>query len=221
MKKEFDIAAYDITKTFSKPNKFTLLNKISIEIEKGSSTAIMGASGEGKTTLLHILGTLENFDSGELFVSGANTKNCNLPKLRLKKIGFVFQAYNLLEDLTVLDNLLIYYRIAKEKPSLEKAEKLLLAVGLENKKKIPAKLLSGGEKQRVAIARALISDPDIILADEPSGNLDHANSKVVSSMLINLCVSFKKSLLIVTHDKALASLMQTVYILKAGNLTKA
>ena len=210
------LKAKDIHKTYNNPVKLHILKGINLELKKNHSIAIMGASGVGKTTLLHILGTLESFDTGTLHILN-NDKPAN--DIRNKHIGYIFQNYNLLEDLSLLENILMPAYIArknikKNSPSYKRALWLLEEVGLEKRADYPAKNLSGGEKQRAAIARAFCNDPDIILADEPSGNLDHANSKIIHKLLIDSVKKFNKSLIIATHDKELASLCDEIYILE-------
>ncbi len=185
----------------------------------GQTLAITGKSGEGKTTLLHILGTLESPSSGEL----AFGLSASPAVLRNRFIGFVFQTYNLLEDCTVLENVLMPAYIArmqtrKGSPAYNRALSLLEEVGLQDRIHFPAKLLSGGEKQRVAIARALCNDPELILADEPSGNLDHAHSFAIHQLLIGCAKKRNKALVIVTHDLELAKLCDTTRTLMDGVL---
>jgi ABC-type lipoprotein export system ATPase subunit len=217
--------AKDIQKSYYDPKRVNVLKDISIEIKKGQTLAIKGASGEGKTTLLHILGTIEKPSSGILKINNQAIDNrANINKIRNRDIGFIFQAYNLLEDLTVIENLLMPIRIARKNISktgsfYQKAIDLLKSVKLIDRKDFPSKVLSGGEKQRLAIARALINDPKLILADEPSGNLDHDNSKIIHSLLINCVKKYNKSLLIVTHDDELSSLCDKVFLLKDGILS--
>ncbi|HSX11677.1 MAG TPA: ABC transporter ATP-binding protein [Chlamydiales bacterium] len=194
--------------------KVKVLSGISLSVAAGESIAICGRSGEGKTTLLHILGTLEEPDSGTLEINGEPLTRSNASHLRNEQIGFVFQAYNLLEDFTALENVLMPARIARRSAERKKGLELLSLVGLEERADFPAKLLSGGERQRVAIARALCNDPSLILADEPSGNLDRANAKRIGEILISL----KKSLILVTHDPDLAALCDRKYVLQDGIL---
>lgn len=195
----------------------TILHDISLEVEAGQTVAITGKSGEGKSTLLHILGTLEKPSSGELFICGKPLKN--LPQIRNRHIGFIFQSFNLLEEYTVLENVLMPGKIGRHKLDHIRALTLLEEVGLSHRADFPAKLLSGGEKQRAAIARALYNDPDLILADEPSGNLDHSHSVAIHEMLIGSAKKRNKALIIVTHDPELASLCDRTYLLMDGILT--
>ena len=218
------LRARQITKRFLTPAPVEVLKGIDLEVDCGESIAIVGKSGEGKSTLLHILGTLEKPCSGTLEICGQNTADASLPYLRNQHIGFIFQSYHLLEDDTVLDNVLMPVKIARQSThqgstAYQRALSLLEMVGLESRAHFSAKLLSGGEKQRVAIARALCNDPELILADEPSGNLDHAHSQEVHSLLIDLARDFNKSLIVVTHDKEFSSLCNKTLLLKDGNLS--
>jgi lipoprotein-releasing system ATP-binding protein len=213
------LEAANLHKTFFFPEKLHLLQGISLKVKKKSSIAIMGASGEGKTTLLHILGTLESFDSGHLKIAGKNIDKINKPFFRNQHVGFVFQFHNLLDDLTTLENVLMPAKIGRKKIDINHGMHLLTMVRLENKAHIPARLLSGGEKQRAAIARCLCNSPELILADEPSGNLDHENSKIVHQLLLDCVKKEEKTLIIVTHDEELAYLCDEMYILQSGILT--
>jgi lipoprotein-releasing system ATP-binding protein len=209
--------ASDIHKTFDFPVSVPVLKGVSLEVAPGESVAIMGKSGEGKTTLLHILGALEPPSSGEVTIGSKTAASCR------RSIGFIFQACNLLEDYTLLENLLMPARILRKntKPGSEAFErvcKLLELTDLLHRKAFPIKLLSGGEKQRAAIARALVNDPDLILADEPSGHLDRANSDRIHQLLITLCKDFNKSLIVATHDMELAKLCDKTLHLKNGVL---
>ncbi len=218
------LKAKGITKRFYTPSTIEVLKSIDLEIDRGESVAITGKSGEGKSTLLHILGTLEKPCSGSLEICGQNISHIPLSDVRNTHIGFVFQSYNLLEDYTVLDNVLLPAKIARRPTGKNSAAylrglELLEIVGLKGRAGFHAKLLSGGEKQRAALARALCNDPDLILADEPTGNLDHAHSLDIHSLLISLSRDFNKSLIVVTHDKDLSSLCSRTLLLKDGNLS--
>jgi len=205
-----------VYKRFEKPTPVEVLKGISLEVHAGETIAITGKSGEGKSTLLHILGTLEKPSKGEVVICGKPL--LNLPEIRNQHIGFIFQTFNLLEDYTVLENVLMPAKIGRRPLNTEKALQLLEEVGLLHRADFPAKLLSGGEKQRAAIARALCNDPDLILADEPSGNLDHAHSVAIHELLIGSAKKRNKALVIVTHDKELASLCDRTYLLMDGVL---
>lgn len=218
------LKAKNISKSFKSPTEVTILKNISLEIQAGETVAIMGKSGEGKTTLLHILGTLEPATEGTLEICGLAANSSNWNYLRNQKIGFIFQAYNLLEDYTVLENILMPAKIAIQdtrpgSPAHQRALELLKDVGLEHRADFPAKLLSGGEKQRAAIARAFLNDPALILADEPSGNLDHANSTIIYNLLLSAAQKRGKALIVVTHDRELAALCQKTYSLLDGAIS--
>jgi len=195
-----------------------LFKDLSLTVSAGESVAIVGKSGSGKSTLLHILGTLEKPSQGEVFFPQA--KKASLETLRSRQIGFVFQSFALLEDYTLLENLLMPGKIAGL-PLLESkktALELLEVVDLLNKKDLPAKLLSGGEKQRGALARALCNNPDILLVDEPTGNLDPKNAQIVEDLLFTCCEKYNKALILVTHDLQLARKCSKCYELKEGLL---
>jgi lipoprotein-releasing system ATP-binding protein len=209
------LSAKNIRKTFRHPEPLELLSNISLDLHAGESIAITGRSGEGKTTLLHILGTLEPFDSGELTIVGQSST----PTLRNRHLGFIFQSYNLLEDFTALENVLLPARIARQNPSTQHGLSLLSSVGLLSRAHHPAKLLSGGERQRVAIARALCNNPDILFADEPSGNLDRPNADAIGTLLFDLVRQKNKSLILVTHDETLAKQCDRRLHLSSGTLT--
>ncbi len=217
------LQAKNITKQFFQPAPVLLFNELNLELSPGSSTAIMGASGEGKSTLLQILGTLEPHCSGELWIQGQRVTPSHSPRLRNRSIGFVFQSYHLMEEYTVLDNVLMPAQIAgfathAGSVPYKRAFELLERVHMQHRAKFLAKHLSGGEKQRVALARALCNDPMLILADEPSGNLDAENAQFVHQLLLDLVLKEGKTLLVVTHDPQLAHLCQRTLILKTGKL---
>ena len=208
-----------IRKTYHTPTTLPVLKGIDLELKKGETLAIMGASGEGKSTLLHILGTLESPDAGELFIDGVEVKEHLKPKIRNEKIGFIFQSFHLLEDYSLLANVLMPAKIAnQEEMRTERALELIEKVGLASRLHVPVKLLSGGEKQRVAIARALCNNPPLILADEPTGNLDHSSSLFIHTLLFKAVEELNMALLIVTHDEELANLCHRKLLLKNGVL---
>lgn len=213
------LSAKHLYKTFDSPEKVELLSDISLDLKAGESIAICGRSGEGKTTLLHILGSLEAPDSGTIEIQGHLFSPSTAAELRNKHIGFIFQAFNLLEDFTLLENVLMPAAIARQPKSRAYGLELLKKVGLEQRADFPAKLLSGGERQRGAIARALCNNPDLILADEPSGNLDRANAQNIGQLLLSLVKQEKKSLILVTHDPQLAALCDRQYQLSESRLS--
>lgn len=220
---QYALEAVDLHKSFREPALVTILRSVSLKVYKGESVAIMGRSGEGKSTLLHILGTLESPSQGTLRIANQPATRFNRSRLRNEHIGFVFQSFHLLEDYSVLDNVLMPARIGRRplgssSAPYARAVELLTRVGLVDRLHFPTKLLSGGEKQRVAIARALCNNPDLILADEPSGNLDRANALIVHELLLNASRGEGKALIIVTHDEELASLCDRRLVLREGTL---
>lgn len=196
-----------------------VLRGITLEVKKGETIAIMGKSGCGKTTLLHILGTLEPPTKGTLNICGASSKH-SISSLRNRHIGFIFQAYHLLDDFTVLENVMMPLKIARvnSKEAAARAIGLLAEVGLAGKEKVAAKFLSGGEKQRVAIARALINEPDLLLADEPTGNLDRSYSQEIQNLLLSQAKAHGKALILVTHDEEFARKCDRILFLNEGRL---
>lgn len=210
------LQAKNIGKSFFSPTKITLFEHLCFELSRGESAAITGRSGEGKTTLLHLLGGLESVDSGQIWIASSLLTAKNAPEIRREHLGFVFQSSNLLEDFTALENVLIPSRIARNPLSFKHGLMLLDQVGLLDRAQFPVHLLSGGERQRVAIARALCNNPSLILADEPSGNLDESNAKIIHALLLSIVKQHNKSLLVVTHDKALAASCDTQYHLSKG-----
>lgn len=217
------LKAENITKAFYHPKTVHILKNISLQVIAGESVAIIGRSGEGKSTLLQILGTLEDPCKGSLYIEGEKVAAANRMYLRNAKIGFVFQFFHLLEDYTALENVLMPARIArqpigKKSQAEERALFLLEKVGLVDRAHFHTKLLSGGEKQRVALARAMCNDPCLILADEPSGNLDSQTAQLIHEILINFAQNPSKALLLVTHDRELARLCSRQYELRNGSL---
>lgn len=183
-----------------------LFEQIDLELKRGESLAIMGPSGVGKSTLLNLIGLLDTPDSGDIEICNQLAKRKNQALLRNQHIGFIFQSFNLLEEESVFTNVIMPARIAR-KDGKKRAMELIKRVGLEGREHQLAKFLSGGEKQRVAIARALCNDPDLILADEPTGNLDSDNSKLICDLLFEVCKD--KALIIVTHDVKVANYCQS------------
>ncbi|HEY4832008.1 MAG TPA: ABC transporter ATP-binding protein [Waddliaceae bacterium] len=215
--------AKNIYKSYAYPINTPILNGIDLTIYPGDSVAIMGRSGEGKSTLLHILGTLETACQGTLEIAGNDTSSFSKTQVRNRHISFVFQSFHLLNDCTALENVLMPAKIARQNVSkgsifFKKGIELLEQVKLSHRAHYNVKLLSGGEKQRVAIARAFCNNPDIILADEPSGNLDSHNAQIIQELLIQFVNQMQKALIVVTHDHHLASLCRKQYQLQEGKL---
>lgn len=219
------LKARDLKKAFYRPVKIDLIKGVNIEVPLGQAVAITGRSGQGKSTLLQLLGTLEKPCSGLLEIAGQKISPFNKSSIRNKHIAFVFQSFHLLEDYTALDNVLMPARIARKNISKGsqaylRGYSLLEKVGLADRALFNTKLLSGGEKQRVAIARALCNDPDLILADEPSGNLDRQTAETIHNLLLDFVSHGDKSMIIVTHDQTLAKQCHQQYILENGVLEK-
>ncbi len=198
------------------------LKGVSLEVKRGEFISVMGPSGSGKSTLMHILGCLDTPTSGKYFLDGEDVSTLSkndLAEIRNKKIGFVFQTFNLLPYLTVLDNVLlpvIYNKDANFEKAVDKAKKLLERVGIENRiNHLPAQL-SGGERQRVAIVRALINEPVILLADEPTGNLDTKTGEEILKILKELNREKNVTEIIVTHDPAIAGFTEKIIRIKDG-----
>lgn len=201
----------------------TILNNLSVDIFEGSKNIIIGESGSGKSTLLNIIGALDSITSGTVKVGDydlSSMDESSLEKFRSKFLGLIFQFHYLLKDFTALENVFLpaYMIGCSKKEAMEKAKSLLVDVGLEHRMNhIPAKL-SGGERQRVAVARSLINDPKLILADEPTGNLDPVNAKVISDLLFSVVDKYKKTLILVTHDKEIATKGDFCYKIVDGQL---
>jgi lipoprotein-releasing system ATP-binding protein len=200
-----------------------VLKGVDIEITKGEIVSIAGSSGAGKSTLLHILGTLDYADKGEIFLDNErvdNLKGKKLAAFRNTHIGFVFQFHHLLPEFTALENVCIPGWIAgrKKKEVSEKAGSLLNILGLKDRGEHKPNELSGGEQQRVAVARALINNPSIVMADEPTGNLDSANAKELHNLFIDLRNRFQQTFLIVTHNEELAQMSDRILHMKDGRI---
>ncbi len=199
------------------------LRGIDLEIKKGEYVAILGPSGSGKSTLMHIMGCLDTPTKGRVFVEGKEVSKLNddeLARIRREKIGFVFQAYNLIPSLTALENVALPMRFAGRgrNESLRKAKELLKKVGLGKRINHKPNELSGGEQQRVAIARALANDPDAILADEPTGNLDSKSGREIFELLETLHRKMGKTIVVVTHDINLARRAHREIRIKDGRI---
>ncbi|MGI6222294.1 MAG: ABC transporter ATP-binding protein [Prevotella sp.] len=210
-----------ITKSFG---TLKVLKGIDLHIDKGEVVSIVGPSGAGKTTLLQIIGTLDKPDSGSVIIDGVDTSTLSTRKLsdfRNQHIGFVFQFHQLLPEFTALENVMIPALIAGKSRSKckEHAQELLGFMGLGDRTDHKPAQLSGGEKQRVAVARALMNEPDVILADEPSGSLDSKNKAELHQLFFDLRDKLGQTFVIVTHDENLASLTDRTIHLKDGIIT--
>ncbi|MEL1227549.1 MAG: ABC transporter ATP-binding protein [Candidatus Neomarinimicrobiota bacterium] len=209
-----------LTKTFSDGSrKLHVLKDINLQIDKGSIITIKGPSGSGKSTLLSIIGTLDNADSGELLINGISIQeNTNIDKLRNKSIGFVFQFHNLISELTLEENVSLPKMIAKEQWDKDELIKLFEYFDLKDRMNSFPNDLSGGEKQRVAVMRAVINNPSIIIADEPTGNLDKENALKMMSLFQKLNTEKKLTIIIATHDEDVFNIGHKKYQLVDGCL---
>jgi len=220
------ISIKDLRKTYrTESESLTILNDLSIDIEKGKKIVIAGESGSGKSTFLNIVGALDNASAGSIIVGPYNVGQMDeedAAEYRNKFLGLIFQFHYLLKDFTALENVYLPAFMAgvNKKEAEEKALKLLDDVGLSSRVNHLPSELSGGERQRVAVARALINDPEVILADEPTGNLDPANALMIGDLLFSMADKYQKTLLLVTHDMNLASKGDKIYSIKEGRLNE-
>jgi lipoprotein-releasing system ATP-binding protein len=204
-------------------NPIEVLAGVDFTIDRGEFVAIVGASGSGKSTLLHLLGALDVPSGGTVRLAGQSYEDEDpegLAAVRNKKLGFVFQFHHLLREFTALENVMMPLLIAGEDDNRarSRAEELLAAVGLAGRMSHRPSQLSGGEQQRAAVARALVADPLVVLADEPSGNLDYANSERLHQLFAHLSREFETALVVVTHNRSLASRADRVLSLEGGRL---
>ena len=204
-------------------NPIEVLAGIDLSVDRGEFVAIVGASGSGKSTLLHLLGALDSPSDGTVRLAGQSYDDHTaeaLAAVRNKKLGFVFQFHHLLREFTALENVMMPLLIAGEDDAKarSKAEELLATVGLAGRMSHRPSQLSGGEQQRAAVARALVADPLVVLADEPSGNLDYANSERLHQLFAHLSRQFETALVVVTHNRSLAGRADRVLSLDGGHL---
>ena len=203
--------------------KVTALDEVDIDIDRGDFVALMGPSGSGKSTLLHLIAAMDRATAGEIEVLGANLRQFSDKQIahwRNTHIGFIFQSFNLIPVLTAIENVELPLKITNlsKKDRIEHATTALKLVGLDERLHHLPKQLSGGQEQRVAIARAIVTDPDLILADEPTGNLDAASAEDVLTMLARLNREFDKTVVMVTHDPHAAKFARTIRHLDKGRL---
>jgi len=201
-----------------------VLRGVDLDVRRGELIAVVGASGAGKSTLLHLLGALDRCTSGDVWLEGsryADLDPVGLAELRNRKLGFVFQFHHLLREFTALENVMMPLLIADlgERTARSRAEEVLSEVGLAGRMTHRPAELSGGEQQRCAVARALVHDPALVLADEPSGNLDHANSERLHEIFFRLAREFETAVVVVTHNRQLAARADRILWLEDGRLT--
>jgi len=222
MNDSFQISLKNVSKSFEDLD-VPVLNNLSLEINASERVAILGSSGSGKSTLLHIIAGLDDPSKGNVFFNNdliTKLSDNNKSILRNKHIGFVYQSHHLLKDFSAIENVMMPL-IIRRNDSLKdfnQAKNILKKLGLGSRLNHFPHQLSGGERQRVAIARAIITSPDIILADEPTGNLDHKNANIVFESFLELTEEFKTAIVLVTHDQSLARKMNKIYHLSSGKL---
>ncbi len=200
-----------------------VLSEVDLGVRRGEVVAVVGASGAGKSTLLHLLGALDEPTSGEIWLDGvaySALSSEEKDRLRNRRLGFVFQFHHLLREFTALENVMMPLLIAgvPRSQARSRAEELLAMVGLAGRMAHRPPQLSGGEQQRCAVARALVHDPEVLLADEPSGNLDHAHTGMLHDLLLGLARTLETTMVVVTHNRALAERADRVLLLAKGRL---
>ncbi|MDE6519147.1 MAG: ABC transporter ATP-binding protein [Ruminococcus sp.] len=204
-------------------NAFLALNDVSFEVNTGEFIAVTGESGSGKTTLLNCIGSLHTSTSGKIIVDGMDITKQNDSELsvyRRRKIGFIFQSYNLIPVLNIEENIVLPINLDNAEPDMDYLNELLSITGLESKRTNFPHELSGGQQQRVAFARALIHKPPIILADEPTGNLDSKNSKEIITILKNSIKKYNQTLILITHDGSIAAQADRIFRIADGVVTE-
>ncbi len=222
------LEAHELYKSFIGGDGSTInvLSGVELQVQKREMVAIIGASGAGKSTLLHVLGALERPSKGYVVIGGepiAGRGDEELAQLRNRSVGFVFQFHHLLREFTALENVMMPLRIGGMASALarSRAEELLTRVGLSGRMHHRPGELSGGEQQRTAVARALSTDPQVVLADEPSGNLDHANGELLHDLLSEVVNDLEIGMIVVTHNRSLAARANRVLMLESGRLIEA
>ncbi|MFZ7275952.1 lipoprotein-releasing ABC transporter ATP-binding protein LolD [Avibacterium endocarditidis] len=222
--KQILLSCQNLTKVYQEgENQTQVLKDVTFSMEEGELVAIVGSSGSGKSTLLHTLGGLDQPTSGEVFIKGQSLQKASadeLAKLRNQYMGFVYQFHHLMADFSALENVMMPMLIGKQNrsESQDRAEKMLQAVGLAHRIKHRPSALSGGERQRVAIARALVNNPALVLADEPTGNLDRKTTESIFELILKLNQEQKIAFLLVTHDLQLAQKLSRRMVMQDGVL---
>ena len=217
------IEVKNVTKTYGKKNDFTALDDVSLDIKRGASVAILGKSGSGKSTLMHVMSGLDRATKGEILINGKNIqklKQHEIDAFRASTIGFIFQSFFIEANETVYNNVALPLEITKASAS-ERRERVLdalKAVELDDKVSNAAGNLSGGQKQRLAIARAIVNKPEILFADEPTGNLDSVTGQTIEDLLFSYNKEENVTLIIVTHDPDLAAKCDTIVTIKDGQI---
>ncbi|MFC1798933.1 ABC transporter ATP-binding protein [Thermodesulfobacteriota bacterium] len=226
MRSPYLLEARDLCKGFNTSDtRVEILNGLDFTLNMGETVAVVGASGIGKSTLLHLLGALDRPDSGALFFNNQNVlqfDDVKLAKFRNHSIGFVFQFHHLLPEFTAAENVMIpaLIRGKRKQDAKEAAEAILIRVGLKDRLNFKIGKLSGGEQQRVAFARALVLRPSVLLADEPTGNLDKNNSEQIHRLLLELNRELKMAVIVVTHNMELAAYMSRIVTIVDGRLSE-
>lgn len=212
----------DLVKYYGRDNNLVkAVDHTSLQIQRGKFTAIVGRSGSGKSTLLHLIGGLDRPDSGQILIEDQDLyamKEDKLAQFRREKIGFIFQDYNLIPSLNVWENVVLPLGLAGKRIDTGSAEEILRNVGLLDRKNAMPNTLSGGQKQRVAIARALAAEPALILADEPTGNLDSQTELEVMALLKNCVSKYGQTLVMITHDETIAQMADVVVMIEDGKV---
>ena len=216
------LSVKNLNKTYGKAeNAVKACNNISFSVEKGEFLAIVGASGSGKSTLLHLLGGVDRPDSGEIIVDGQNISNLSSDQLavyRRRQVGLVYQFYNLIPTLTVEENISISKRLDGQKVAKEDMNEILRILGLSERRNHLPNQLSGGEQQRTSIGRALINRPSILLADEPTGNLDSQASEEIVNLLKQYNKAYKQTIILITHNLEVANVANRVIEIEDGKI---